>query len=109
MIEAPCAPRPGVVAGLATGSERIFVLVVFLVAADAGDAGILEGRRQVALLAFKSVVLAEQREAGKPVVDLGRFPVALVVTGFAFLSFLALVLVVLLVAGNADCRQLVLE
>jgi hypothetical protein len=42
------------------------------------------------------------------VVDLGHFPVTLVVTGLAFIAFLALVLVVLLVTGDAGCLQLFL-
>ena len=95
-------------AGLAARSQRVLVLVVLLVARHTGNACVFEGGRQVALLAFHTDMLAQQRKAGKPVVDLGGFPVTLVVTGCAFLAFLALVLVVLLVTGDARRLQLFL-
>ena len=109
MIEAPGFPRQGVVAGFAARSQRVFVLIVFLVAGDAGNARVLEGGRQVAFLALDLGMHAEQREAGQAVIDLAGFPVTLVVTGFAFFTFLALVLVVFLVTGDAGRWQLVLE
>ena len=109
MIEAPILPRQGVVAGFATRSKLVFVLVVFFVTGHTGYARVLEGGRQVALLALGLGVLAEQRETGQAVIDLAGFPVTLVVTGFAFLAFLPLMFVVLLVAGDAGRWQLVLE
>src|SRR3989344_1564686 len=93
-------------AGLATRSQLVLVLVIFFMTGDAGDARVLEGGRQGALLALDLGMLAEQREAGQAVIDLAGFPVTLVVTGFAFFAFLALVLVVLLVAGDARRLQL---
>jgi len=54
-------------------------------------------------------VFAEQRETGQAVIDLAVFPVTLVVAGLAFLTFLALVFIILLVAGDASRWQLVLE
>ena len=109
MIEAPILPRQCVVTGFAARSKLVFVLVVFFVTGDTGYPRVLEGGRQVALLALDLGVLAEQREAGQAVIDLAGFPVTLVVTGFAFLAFLALVLVVLLVAGVARRLQLFFE
>ena len=95
-------------AGLAARSERVLVLVVLLVARHAGNACVLESGCQVALLAFDLGVFTEQRKAGQPVIDLAGFPVTLVVTGFAFFAFLALMFVVLLVAGDARRLQLFL-
>ena len=109
MFESPVLPRQGVVAGFATWSELVLVFVVFLVTGDTGNVRILEGGRQVALLALDIGMLSEQREAGQAVIDLADFPVAFVVAGFAFLAFLTLVFVVLLMASDADCWQLVLE
>ena len=95
-------------AGLATRSQLVLVLVIFFMTGDAGNARVLEGGRQVALLALDLGMLAEQREAGQAVIDLAGLPVTLVVTGFAFFAFLTLVLVVLLVAGDARRLQLFL-
>lgn len=54
-------------------------------------------------------MLTEQRESRQSMVDPGYFPVALVMAGLTFFPFLTLVLVILLVAGNTDCRQFVRE
>ena len=105
VVEAPGFPRQGVVTGLAARSKLVFVCVVLLVTGDAGNAGVLEGRRFVAFLAFNLGVLAQQREAGQSMVDPGHLPVTLVVTGLAFVAFLALVFVVLFVAGDAGSLQ----
>src|SRR5512134_3074116 len=65
VVETPGLPRGGVMAGFAARPQLVLVLVVLLVAADAGDAGVLEGRRKMALFAFDLDMLAEQREAGQ--------------------------------------------
>ena len=109
VVEAPCFPRQRVVAGLAAGAEREFVLVIFFVTGNASRVGVLEGGGHVALLAFDAYVLAEQRETSQAVIDLGGLPVAFVMAGLALPAFLALVLVVLFVAGDAGSLQLFLE
>ena len=109
MIETPVLPRQGVVTGFAARSELVLVLVVFLMTGDAGYTRVLEGGRQVTLLALDLGMLAEQREAGQAVINLAGFPVTLVVTGLTFPAFLAFMFVVLFMAGDASRRQLVLE
>ena len=71
MIKAPGLPRQGVMAGFAARPQRVLMFVVFLMAADTRDTCVLEGRCRVALLAFNVGMLAQQREAGQPMVNLG--------------------------------------
>jgi len=78
------------------------VLVILLVAADALLGRFLEHGALVALLALGLGMLAQQREGGGLVVELGRFlPAALGVAVAALLAQGLLVLVILAVAGVA--------
>ena len=85
------------------------MLVILLVTGNTRRIRVLEGGSHVALLAFDAGVLAEQRETGQAVIDLGHLPVALVVTAFTLPALLAFVLVVFLVTGDTGGFELVLE
>ncbi len=102
VIEAPCFPRRGVMTSFATWSQLVFMFIVFFVTRNASDARVLESGSYMALLAFHSRVLAEQRETRQAVIDLAGFPIAFVVAAFAFLAFLSFVLVVFLVTSEAS-------
>lgn len=107
MIEIPRLPGAGVMALLAPRSKPQLVLVILLVASDTRALHVLERRREMALFAFHLGMRAEQRKAREPVIEERLFPGALVVAALAFPALLALVLVVLLVAGKARARKLV--
>lgn len=97
VVKLPALPVDRVVAGLASRSKSQLVRVVLAVAGNALSLGILEGRREVAILALDLDVLAEQREACESVIKARIGPAALTVAAPALPSFLALVLVVLAV------------
>ena len=86
VIEIPGFPRSGVMANLALPAVATFVFIVFLVAAVARQRRVLEGRRQVALLAFDLSVAGRQGETRFVVVERNILPLALVVATVALLS-----------------------
>lgn len=105
VIEIPGFPGTGVMTGLALDAKAALVLVVLFMASITGGWRIMECRSLMALLALSSGVTASQREARFVVVIRGILPALFVVTSFALIAELALVLVILAVAGNALARQ----
>jgi len=99
VVEIPIFPVTGVVAKLTTCSQRAFMRILFFVARPAVRLGILERGRGMALLALDQNVLSSKREAGLTVIERSLFPVIFLMTGFALLAFLTLVLVIFLMAG----------
>ena len=97
VVKLPALPVDRVVAGLAFRSESQLVRVVLSVAGNALGLGILESRREVAILALDLDMLAEQREACESVIKARIGPAAFSMAAPALPSFLALVLVVLAV------------
>ena len=108
VIEIPRLPGTGVMAEFALLPETSFVLVVLFVARETGQWRVLEGRCQVAFLALNLGMTAGQRETGELVIEGRARPLLFVVTGFALVAKLPLMLVVLLVTSNTRIFQLAL-
>ena len=111
MIEVPDRPIAHIVATVTFPTEPQFMLVFFLVTAIALRLGILEFCRFMAQLALGLEVLAQQGELGLAVIeaDIIALPTLFIVAIFALLPLLALMFVVLLVAGIALGWRLVAE
>src|SRR5215475_1066728 len=105
VIKAPARPAIWVVAGGAVAPQPAGMVDV-LVAAAAGARGILVGLGPVAAFAGHGGVQSDQGEMGQVVVE-GHClaPTGLLVTGLAGRPKLALVRVVLAMAGDASGRQ----
>ncbi len=95
MIENPYSPPVGVMARCTILSQRCFVFVVSRVAGITGGFGVLIGCGQVALLAGRGSMQANERKAGQVMVE-NHFlrPAGLLVTAIALLTLLAAVDVV---------------
>ena len=93
-------------ATVAQRPEPALVYVFFLVASDTRGFRILELRSRVAFLAFHFEVAARKRKARSRVVEVGLLPVAFLVASRASRSLLALVHIVLGMAGIALGRKL---
>jgi len=101
VVETPARPAVGVVAGRAIGAQAPGVMDV-LVAAGAGAGGILEGGGAMAGLAGDGGVQADQGKACQIMVKGHRLaPARLLVTALAGSPQLALVGIILAVAGGA--------
>lgn len=99
MVERDGLPIAFTVAGFASLPVAAFVLVLLLVAGVTVRGRIFKRRREMAFLAFYGGVPAYQRKTRLIVVE-GRFlPRPVIVAFLAFSPFLALMLVVLLVAA----------
>jgi hypothetical protein len=106
VIETPERPTVRIVALLAGGSQPLEVNIFCLVAADAADLGVLESRRDVALLASRHRVKTQQREPRQIVIEEdARRPLALVMALLACGPFLSPVDIVRPVAGVAGSVQ----
>jgi len=106
VIETPAGPTVRVVTLLAGRPQPPEVDIVSLVAADAGDLGILESRRGVALLASRHRVKTQQRKPRQIVIEEDvRPPLPFVVALLASGSFLPPVDIVRPVAGIAASVQ----
>lgn len=107
MVETPADPAVRVVAQRAIAGQAALVMLI-LVAARAGPRRLLEGGRAVAFLARHNGVAPDEREACDIVIE-GHLPapaglfVALLAAG----AQLRLMRVILLVAGDAGCCELV--
>jgi hypothetical protein len=109
VVEHPHSPAVGVVAGMACGSQRPFVLIVVAVTADAVPGGVLECRRCVALLTGYGRVQANQRKACHTVVeDDALAPSGSLMAAFTLFAFLPIMDIVNLVAADALDSQLFL-
>jgi hypothetical protein len=106
VIEIPIFPVTRVMAVTAVRSKRTLVDVLFLVTGKAVWLCILEHDSQVAFLACGQQMFAGKRETGHPVVKSLQLPGVFMVARFAFLAFLPLVFVILLVTWVAVCFQL---
>lgn len=102
VIEAPCFPRGGVMASFATRSQFVFMFIVFFMTGNTSNARVLESGSYVTLLALHSRMLTEEGKTRQIMIDLAVFPIAFVMTAFAFLAFLSLVLVVFFVASKTS-------
>src|SRR5262245_15462584 len=101
VIETPARPPVGVVAGGAVGAQTSGVVHIF-VAAGAGAGGILEGGGAMAGLAGDGRVQANEGKAGQVMVEGHRLaPAGLLVAALAGGPELALVGIILAVAGGA--------
>src|SRR5262245_2609711 len=101
VVEPPARPAVGIVAGRAIGAEAAGVVEV-LVTAGAGAGGILEGGGAMAGLAGDGGVQTDEGKARQVMVKGHRLtPARLLVTGLAGGPELALVGIVLAVAGGA--------
>lgn len=106
MAEIPDLPVPRVVAGLAQNAAPALVLVIALVTRVAIALRVLEPGGSVALLAVSDDMAASKGELSAAMVKLGSLPVFGAVAVAALLSFLSLVDIVLLVAGEAVRRRM---
>lgn len=107
MIEVPDFPAAGVMAQTAIGSETSLMLVILQVTGDTGHLRIFIRRRTVALLALHILVFTQQGELRQIMIEFRAGPGTLVVTLHAVLALLALMLVVLLMAGVTEAVGLV--
>jgi len=99
MVELPEGPTIGIVAKGAVGAEPSLVNIFSAMATGACHIRILEGRCQVAFLARRRGVQANQGKARNVMIEKYSFaPTALIVTISAAPAFLAFVDVILLVA-----------
>ena len=102
MIENPYSPPVGVMARCAILSQRCFVFVVSLVAGITGGFGVLIRCGQMALLAGRGCMQADERKTGQVMVENHLLrPAGLLVTAIALLTLLAAVDVVAGVTGDA--------
>jgi len=109
VVEHPHSPAVGVVAGMASGSQRPFVLIVVAVTADAVAGGVLERRRCMALFTGHGRVQADQRKACHTVVEHDAVaPAGSLMAAFALFAFLPMMDIVNLVAADALDSQLFL-
>jgi hypothetical protein len=106
VIEIPVLPRPGVVALSAIGAQGLFVLVIHGVAGHTSDFGVPESQAFVTLPTLHRRVFPKQWKARQPVIESRHFPCPIVVALLALHAFLALMLVVLLVATETIQRRL---
>ncbi len=104
VVELDALPVAGGMAGVATIAELRLVVVVLLVARDAGLGRVLVLTVLVAVVALDGVVLARERKAGLRVVELGVLPRGVGVAIGALRPERALVLVILAVARDAIAR-----
>lgn len=109
MIETPASPTIRVVTEGAIGAKAAFVMFV-LVAARACDRRILERRRSVALLARYDCVTADQRKSCYVVIECrGSAPACILMALLTTTAELPLMGIILLVAGHARRRELLIE
>lgn len=103
VVEIPGLPGPGVMTLLASQTKPPLVNILLFVAGCAGALGVLEGWRQVALLAFGKRVLAGEREARLVVIVDHSLPFHLIMAVVAArtqLSLVPLLIVQLAMTGN---------
>src|SRR5512139_1126222 len=105
VVEQDITPGLGVVAGLALLAKTFLVLVILPVAGHAGHRRALEGIVPMAIGTLGLRMLVLEPEAGLVVIKLRLLPVGFRVAIRALRTQLALVCVVLLVAGNAACLR----
>lgn len=107
VIEAPAGPSVWIVAHGAIAGQAAFVMLI-LMAARAGARRILERGRAVAFLAWDDGVTPDQRESRYVMIE-GHLPAppGFLVALLAARAELGFVGVILLVAGNAGCCELV--
>lgn len=106
MVVIPCLPGSGVVAILTLRTKQLFMGIVFLVAFHTGRRGVVERSCLMAFLAFHLYMDAGQNEPSLAVI-IGRIlPFGFLMTGFAFRTQLVLMHIVLAVARNTGCIQL---
>lgn len=107
VIKAPSCPTIRIVAEPAIGSQAPLVMLV-PVAGGACQRRILEPGRAVAFLACHHSVPSDQRKSRHIVIE-GRYvtPIVLAVTLLATNAELAVMPIILAVAGDACCRELV--
>lgn len=108
VIEIPGFPVAHVVAGFACRSQFALMYIFLFMARPAIGLGVLECRSCVTLFALHQKMFADQREYGFSMIEGGLFPGFFLVAGFAFLAFLAFVLVIFFMAGIALGIELVL-
>ena len=110
VIEIPNAPVPRIVTGIAFRPETQLMLVVFLMAGITVRLRILKFRSLVTLLAFRIEVLAQQRKLGLVMIEPNIvLPALLAMAILALLPFLAIMLIVLLMAGITIRRRLLTD
>ena len=107
VIKVPGLPVAHVVAGFTCGAQASLVYVLFFMARPAIRFRVLESRGSVTFFALHQEMLAQQRKAGKTVIELGLGPGLLIVTRLTFFAFLSFVLVVFFMACNTLGLQLV--
>ena len=107
MIKAPSRPTIRVVTERAIGPQAPLVMLV-PVAGGARQRRILEPRRTVAFLARRDGVPSDQRKSRDIVIE-ERYaaPIVLTVTPLATSAELTVMPIILAVAGDAGCRELV--
>ena len=106
VIEPPAFPSRGPMTQGAIVPEAVLVVAV-LMTGGAFSGRIPEGRRAVTDLAKHKAMQTDQRKAGLVMIEINLLPpAALIVAGIAFGALLALMRIVLFVAGEAGRRQL---
>lgn len=93
---------------LASGTQALFMFIIFLVAGVACNRRVLEGRLLVTLLTLEIVMLAQQRKREQVMIDTRLRPARIVMAELALLSFLSLVHVIRLMAGDTSRLQFLL-
>lgn len=106
MVKIPQPPRPGVVTAVAALAQLLFMFVFLLVAGVTLLRHVFEFLRLMTALTGSDDMPPRQREFGQTVIKLFHFPGFIRVTGFASLTSLPFVLVVLFVAAETVCRRL---
>ncbi len=109
MIEIPDTPVARVVACIARAPQTSFVGIILTMATRTCLRRVLEARRLVTVTTGYFQVATGQRKAGHRMVKARRFPTLFGMTAFAPVALLALVYVVLHVAGRAVLAEFLSE